>query len=184
MKRLFLLIALMTMTTFVSAQRFTDKLDRGLVAVPSRTSGNFVSWRVFGEEYYDVTYNLYANGTKIASNLSKSNFNHDGGNANTKYQVAAVVRGVEQEKCPAITSWSAGYKQVNLIEPVDRDGNAAGGYYAVNDISLGDLNGDGVCEFIIKRPCSDASDISQNIRFHHQDHPYCHQSWVSLLPYR
>ena len=185
MKRLFLLIALMTMTTFVSAQRFTDKLDRGLVAVPSRTSGNFVSWRVFGEEYYDVTYNLYANGTKIASNLSKSNFNHDGGNANTKYQVAAVVRGVEQEKCPAITSWSAGYKQVNLIEPVDRDGNAAGGYYAVNDISLGDLNGDGVCEFIIKRPCSDASDISQNIRFHHLD---CYDIngnrlwWIDLGP--
>ena len=53
----------------VFAQRVTDKTGRGLVAVPSRTSGNFVSWKVLGEEYYDVTYNLYANGSKIASDL-------------------------------------------------------------------------------------------------------------------
>ena len=48
------------------AQRVTDKLDRGLVAIPANTnggsgSGNFVSWRIFAEEYYGVTYNLYAN---------------------------------------------------------------------------------------------------------------------------
>ena len=48
------------------AQRVTDKLDRGLIAVPSATSGNYVGWKIFGEEYYDVTYNLYRNGTKIA----------------------------------------------------------------------------------------------------------------------
>ena len=43
------------------AQRTMDKLGRGLVATVTQSgSGNFVSWRVLGEEYYDVTYNLYA----------------------------------------------------------------------------------------------------------------------------
>lgn len=54
------------------AQRFTDNLDRGLVAVPTgSTSGstsNLVSWRRLAEEYYNVTYNLYKNGTRVVSN--------------------------------------------------------------------------------------------------------------------
>ena len=185
MKRLFLILAMLPCLCGMNAQRVTDKIDRGLVAVPSRTSGNFVSWKVFGEEYYDVTYNLYANGSKIASNLSRSNFNHDSGNASTRYEVAPVVRGVEQEKCAAVTCWSQGYKQINLVEPVDRDGNPAGSYYAVNDISLGDLTGDGICEFIIKRPASDATDRSQNVRFNHLD---CYDMagnrlwWIDLGP--
>ena len=185
MKRLLFIFVLMHLVCGAFAQRVTDKENRGLVAVPSRTSGNFVSWKVLGEEYYDVTYNLYANGSKIASDLKKSNYNDNNGNASTRYQVAAVVRGVEQEKCEAVTSWSAGYKQINLIEPVDRNGDPAGTYYQVNDVSLGDLTGDGVTEFIIKRPCTDATNTSQKIRFNHLD---CYDIegkrlwWIDLGP--
>ena len=39
------------------AQRTTDVIDRGLVAVKTG-SGIFCSWRVTAEEYYDVTYNI------------------------------------------------------------------------------------------------------------------------------
>ena len=46
------------------AQRMTDKLDRGVVAVPAN-GGNFVSWRIMGEEYYDTEYNLYRDGVKV-----------------------------------------------------------------------------------------------------------------------
>ncbi|MBR6132192.1 MAG: hypothetical protein IKQ20_10085, partial [Bacteroidales bacterium] len=106
----------------VQAQRVTDKLDRGLVAVPSSTSGNLVSWRIFAEEYYGVTYNLYANGTLVGSNLKASNYNHTGGNASTKYQVAAVVKGVEQAKSAEVTRWNEGYKQFAVAKVVDRDG--------------------------------------------------------------
>lgn len=54
------------------AQRKTDQLDRGLVAVKV-SSGVYVSWRVQADEYYDVTYNLYRNGALIAQNLIVSN---------------------------------------------------------------------------------------------------------------
>ncbi|MCD8301772.1 MAG: hypothetical protein LUC44_01990 [Prevotellaceae bacterium] len=54
------------------AQRYVDVIDCGLVAVPSGTSGNFVSWRVLGEEHYDVTYNLYCNGSIPKSGLEVS----------------------------------------------------------------------------------------------------------------
>ncbi|MDD2257333.1 MAG: transposase domain-containing protein, partial [Bacteroidales bacterium] len=68
--------------------------------------GNFISWRILGEEHYDVTYNLYANNLKIASNLTTSNYVHSTGTVATSYQVSPVVRGVEGEKCTASTRWS------------------------------------------------------------------------------
>ncbi len=167
MLALLCLISLPTM-----AQRYVDKIDRGLVAVPSATSGNFVSWRIFGEEYYDVTYNLYCNGSLLASGLEVSCYNHSGGTSSSQYQVAAVVRGVEQEKCEAITRWEKDASNDNapLVIPVQnvtgRDNTDQNSHYALNDISLGDLTGDGIVEFIVKRPCDLVLDTSQSNCFH------------------
>lgn len=72
------------------AQRPMDNLGRGLVVVPTgSTSGsttNFVSWRRLGTEYYDVTYNLYKNGTKIASNLTTTSYDDSNASTTTQYQ--------------------------------------------------------------------------------------------------
>ncbi len=166
------LILLLLPALPAKAQRYVDKLNRGLVAVPSETSGNFVSWRIFGEEYYDVTYNLYCNGSLLASGLEVSCYNHDGGNASSSYQVAAVVRGVEQEKCEAITRWEKDESNDNacLVIPVQsvtgRDGTDQNSHYALNDITLGDLTGDGIVEFIVKRPYDDYLDFTQSNCFH------------------
>ena len=92
------------------AQRHTDQLNRGLVAVPTgSTTGstsNMVTWRRLADEYFGVTYNLYKNGTKVASNLTTTCYN-DAKSAppTTTYRVAAVVNGVEQTICAAVTPW-------------------------------------------------------------------------------
>ena len=185
MKRTILSLVLVTVAVLGFAQRFTDKIDRGLVAVPSSSGGNLVSWHVFGEEYYDVTYNLYCNGSKIAENLEVSNFLHTSGTASSKYQVAAVVRGVEQEKSQEVTRWANGMLTIPVKAPTDRNGNNASDYYTLNDVAIGDLNGDGIVEFIVKRKCSDAADVSQKIRFHQLD---CYDYkgnrlwWIDLGP--
>ena len=93
--RIALFLMMLIVATTMSAQRHTDRLDRGLVAIPANSnggsgSGNFISWRIFAEEYYDVTYNLYCNGKLLKEGLTVSNFNHTAGNATSKYQVAAV----------------------------------------------------------------------------------------------
>ena len=136
-KRKTILALVLAMTASMGfAQRFTDKIDRGLVAVPSSTSGNFVSWHIFGEEYYDVTYNLYCNGTKIAENLNVSCYNHSNGNASSKYQVAAVVKGVEQEKCAEVTRWNNGVLTIPVQKITGRDGTDVTSNYTINDIPL------------------------------------------------
>ena len=174
MKKLILLTSVMLgLTTGANAQRPTDKLDRGLVAVPSG-SGSFVSWRIFGEEYYDTEYNLYRNGVKVNSTpLKVSNYTDTGGSAGATYQVAAVVRGVEQPKCAEVKRLSQQYIQF-AVKPVEaRDGSDMTADCNINDIALADLTGDGVSEFIMKRNYGADNDASgvypvgNNTRYNH-----------------
>lgn len=167
-KLLMTLFVLLATCTTMTAQRFTDDLDRGLVAVPTgSTSGsvsNVVTWRRLPNEYYNVTYNLYKNGTKIASNLTTTNYN-DSKSAppTTSYRVAAVVNGVEQAKCDAVTPWTqyvyklgdnrcaTGYLDIDLAAVYDRAGVEVTTHYEPNDAEMADLDGDGQLEIIIKR---------------------------------
>ena len=160
MKRLFLLTILGAMACAIQAQRVTDILDRGIVAIPAN-GGYLVSWRIMGEEYYDTKFNLYRDGTKIASDLTVSNFQDSGGSSSATYQVEAVVRGVAQEKSKAVKAWGNTYLDVKVQPVVNRDGNTIGNSttngsatssgYTINDISLADVDGDGITEFIVKR---------------------------------
>lgn len=146
----------------VFAQRMTDKLDRGLVALPG-DGGTFVSWRIMGEEYYDVEYNLYRDGVKLNETpLKVSNYTDAKGTASSKYQVAAVVRGVEQEKCAAVTRWNSGYLDIPMQSVINRAGANVTGNYTLNDVSLADVDGDGVSEFIVKRNSNTARDYATN----------------------
>ncbi len=69
-KNLFFVAMLFLMCCTAFAQRHTDVLGRGLVAVPTGAAGNsssnMVTWRRLADEYFGVTYNMYKNGTKVA----------------------------------------------------------------------------------------------------------------------
>jgi len=166
MKRFYLLTFFLLLFSCVAfAQRSTDRLDRGLVAIPS-DGGNFISWRIFGEEYYDTEYNLYCNGTKLNSTpLKVSNYKHSGGNSSSRYQVAPVVRGVEQEKCAEVKRWSNQYIQFAVKKLASRNGTDITNDYQINDIALADVTGDGISEFIIKRNYKDKMTIANDTAF-------------------
>ena len=162
--RRFLVTALVAAMSFTCsfAQRVTDKLDRGLVAVPMNSGGYLVTWRKFGSEYYDTRYNLYRNGAKIADNLEVTNFVVAGGTASDTYQVEAVVRGVAQPKSAEAKAWAQQYKEVKVQPVVNRSGKTIGNAvtngnsnsepgYTLNDVTLADVDGDGICELIVKR---------------------------------
>ena len=169
MRKICILLLMLTFAVGINAQRKTDVLDRGLVAVPSG-SGNLVTWRIFAEEYYGVTYNLYKNGTLIAEGLKASNYLDTSGGAGNSYQVAPVVKGVEKAKSAYSTYFPGGYIQFNVASVVDRNGNNVTGDYIINDISLGDVNGDGVTEFLVKRNYTgDIRSSSNTTCFHHYE---------------
>lgn len=126
------------------AQRTVDKLDRGLVAV--KTSGGiYCSWRILGEEYYDVQYNIYRDGTKLNSApLSVSNFTDKGGTTSSKYTVEPVVRGVAQTKSAAVSPWANNYKEIKMNH------GSLTSTYTPNDACVADVDGDGELEILLK----------------------------------
>lgn len=142
----------------VSAQRFQDKLDRGLVAVKV-TNGVYCSWRVLGEEYYNVAYNIYRDGTKLNSTpLTVSNYSDTSGSATSKYTVRAVVNGVEQADSKAatvITTGGTGYGYIELQKPkrisVGDNTTDITDNFTPWDATCGDVDGDGEMEIIIKQ---------------------------------
>ncbi len=142
-KLLVMMLALLSVTA-VQAQRFTDKLDRGVVAV-NTTGGVFVSWRIQAEEYYGVKYNLYRGDTKIAENLTVSNYKDAGGSASSTYSVAAVVNGIEQGKSKPVATWGTDYLEIAPKHPKEIKSTLR-----PNDATVADVDGDGIVEIIMK----------------------------------
>ncbi|MBQ3805587.1 MAG: hypothetical protein II844_07260 [Prevotella sp.] len=151
-------ISLLTVSQ-ADAQRKTDALDRGLVAV-TQSSGVYLSWRVQADEYYDVKYNLYRNGSLVAQNLTVSNYTDTGGSSSDTYTVAAVKNGTVGSQCTSVTPWAQQYLEIPVSNVQARSGvtvwkqrdpSTAMANYTINDISLGDVDGDGKVDFIVKR---------------------------------
>lgn len=127
------------------AQRFTDKLDRGLVAVQT-TKGVYCSWRIQADEYYDVKYNLYRDGTRVNSEpLNVSNYTDASGSASSKYTVKAVVNGVEQQASKAATVFKSNYKEIKIKHDASLKAT-----YEPNDACCADVDGDGEVEILMK----------------------------------
>lgn len=148
-----------------------EYLDRGLVAVYT-AKGIFVSWRWLGTESYTTKYNIYRDGEKInAFPLNVTNFTDTDGSVDNTYQVAAIVDGVEQEKCEAVTPWESNKREIDLIdipEAVWPDGspklNDDGSQvlYYPNECSIADCDGDGELDIILKWEPDDRQDNSVN----------------------
>ena len=156
MMRKTVLIALLALfcVNVIHAQRFTDNLDRGLVAIDMNGT-IFVSWRILPDEYYGCTYQLYKNGELVGSNLAVSNYTLSGSSSDT-FTVTATVNG-EVRSASTKAKWKksgdyqAGYVDFTLQPVLDRNGNDKTHHYNPNDAIFADLDGDGQLDFIVKR---------------------------------
>lgn len=128
----------------VHAQRVIDKLDRGVVAVKT-TNGVFVSWRIQSDEYYDVTYNLYRDGSLVAEGLKVSNYTDAAGTTASSYTIETVKRGVKQPMSAAATPWSKNY-----LEIVPKHDKSITSTLVPNDACCADVDGDGQVEILLK----------------------------------
>jgi len=146
-----------------------EKLDRGLVAT-STSEGVFVSWRLLVSEATGATatgltgtdFTVYRNGAAIATVTDSTNLLDPAGTATSQYSVAPVVGGVEGEASPAVMPWADGYVDLPLQKPADGVTPKGDAYtYSANDMSVGDVDGDGQYEYIVKWDPSNSKDVSQ-----------------------
>lgn len=161
------------LTTQVNAARQMENLSRGLVAA-NVGNGVLVSWRLLGTETPTTGFNLYRDGTKIATIDGKgaTNYLDATGKTTSKYTVAPVVGGIEgkveglsfvYDKTFKSGSLSFPYATISVDVPKNLtmpDGSTCS--YSPNDMSVGDLDGDGELEFVLKWDPSNSKDNSQS----------------------
>lgn len=144
--------------------RQVEKLNRGLVNVRSG-SGNFVSWRLLGTDPSGVAFNLYRGSTKLNSApiTNSTNYYDSGAAAGAAYTVRSVVNGAEQAASEPALQFTNGYLDVPISPPPGGTTPDGVSYtYNANDASVGDLDGDGQYEIVLKWDPSNSKDNSQS----------------------
>jgi rhamnogalacturonan endolyase len=146
-----------------------ERLDRGLVAA-AMSEGVFLSWRLLGGEVtgHSATgmtgadFNVYRDGARIATVTDSTNYLDRGGSPDAEYRVAAVVDGREARRSAAVSPWPGAFYDLPLRRPPDGVTPAGEAYtYSANDMSVGDVDGDGQYEYIVKWDPSNSKDVSQ-----------------------
>ncbi|MEN1989817.1 rhamnogalacturonan lyase [Paenibacillus hubeiensis] len=141
-----------------------ELLDRGVVAVKTG-QGVFVSWRLFGNEGSNVSFNAYRDGKKVNTSpiTNSTNLQDANGTSSSTYTVRAVVGGAEQAASAPVGVWGNNYLSVPLNVPAGGTTPDGVAYtYSANDASAGDLDGDGEYELIVKWDPSNSKDNSQS----------------------
>lgn len=139
-----------------------DALDRGVVSVRSG-DGNFVSWRQLAGDATGLTFNVYRDGRKINAAPAGTNFVDADAPAGATYTVRPVRGGVEGQSSDDSVSFLATSMDVPLQIPPGGTTPSGESYtYNANDASVGDLDGDGQYEIVLKWDPSNAKDNSQS----------------------
>ncbi|WP_309115272.1 rhamnogalacturonan lyase [Saccharothrix sp.] len=152
-----------------------ERLDRGLVSVHTG-KGNFLSWRLSAGDPPGTAFNVYRDGTKVTSTpLTRTNFQDHGAPANAVYAVRPVVGGVERAGAAAAegalrmsphtggeVGVTASTRDVPLQIPAGGSTPSGSFTYEANDGSVGDLDGDGQYEIVLKWNPTNAKDNAQS----------------------
>ncbi|MGP4022465.1 rhamnogalacturonan lyase [Actinomadura sp. 3N407] len=136
-----------------AAARQAERLDRGLIGVRSG-NGNYVGWRLLGTDPPGAAFALYRGTTRIATVAGSTNHWDEGAPAGASYTVRPIVNGTEGPSSEPSLRFGDGYLDVPIQPP--------GSGYSANDASVGDLDGDGRLEIVLKWDPSNSKDNSQS----------------------
>lgn len=138
-----------------------EDLSRGLVATPAKDGGVLVSWRYLGTDPKNTYAALYRNGEFIGQVSDTTNYLDKDGKGGDKYKITIHQLPENQfaSNAPEIDSaetvaWDKAYKSI----PVKKYEK---GKYVIDDASVGDLDGDGEYEYIVRRTPSNYFDSLQ-----------------------
>ncbi|SNX53395.1 rhamnogalacturonan endolyase [Thermoanaerobacterium sp. RBIITD] len=148
----------------VEMKRQMEYLDRGLIAVKV-DNGVYLSWRLLGTEPDNISFNVYRNGKKVNHSpvIDSTNYLDHNGSLNSIYYVRAVVNGKEMKPSEKVKVLDKNYLSIPLKKPADGITPDGVSYtYSANDASVGDLDGDGQYEIILKWDPSNSKDNSQD----------------------
>jgi hypothetical protein len=144
--------------------KWVERLNRGVISVRSG-SANLVSWRLLGTDPAGVEFNVYRGSTRVNSSpiTGSTNYLDAGAVAGSTYSVRPVLNGTEYAASEPALQFGSGYLDVPLQVPPGGTTPSGESYtYSANDASVGDMDGDGQLEFVVKWDPSNAKDNSQS----------------------
>ncbi len=168
-------VATLAFALSAHAQFQMERLSRGVVAVRTSSSQVYVGWRLFGNDPSGTSFNLYRssnggaatllNGTPLTSSTNFVDTSAPPTQSNS-YFVRPVVGGVEQAASASFTlpanAATRQYLEIPLQIPAGGTTPSGEAYtYTANDVSVGDLDGDGELEYVLKWDPTNAKDNSQ-----------------------
>ncbi|HEX2145935.1 MAG TPA: rhamnogalacturonan lyase, partial [Glycomyces sp.] len=130
-----------------------EALGRGVSVVPT-AEGNLVGWRLLGTDAADTAFNVYRDGELLNESPLTGATNFLDASGDGAYTVEAV--GAEPEAAEAVFDESGA-----LDIPLDVPSGGDGYTYEANDMSVGDLDGDGRYEYLVKWNPTNAKDNAQ-----------------------
>ena len=172
MKCISAFLSLCLIAAFVVAQPNYDfsklkreHLGRGVIAIRENPSTVAVSWRYLSSDPMDESFDVYRNGEKVNKYpIRNATFFQDiyKGTESVLYTVKAIQSKTESYyQLPSDAP--AGYLNIPLNRPENGTTPAGQSYfYAPNDASIGDVDGDGEYEIILKWDPSNAHDNSHD----------------------
>lgn len=152
-----------------SSQFPMERLDRGLVALPAAGKGIYLSWRLLGTDSKNVCFDIERDGKVIAHHIRATNFTDVKGSPAHSYRLISyqdepkMDAPMQREVSKPVKPWTDLYKSLPINRP--EGGTAPDGranVYTPNDCSVGDVNGDGEYELIVKWDPSNSHDNSHD----------------------
>lgn len=166
---IFMLLPVATMTAqpgynYSKLQR--EKLNRGVVAIRENPSEVIVSWRYLSSDPIQTGFNVYRDGKKLTDTpITVSTLFRDKNNSQKTavYEIRPVLKGKETHHIDGTYTLPEnaplGYLEIPLQKPADGVTPAGDTYtYSPNDASIGDVDGDGEYEIILKWDPSNSHD--------------------------
>lgn len=144
--------------------RQMEYLHRAVTAIKT-DEGVYIGWRMLGTDPDHIAFNLYRNNERInaAPITISTNYLDTEGTIDSLYEVRPILNGNETASRERATVWGANTLDVPLQKPADGVTPIGDPYtYNANDTSVGDLDGDGEYELIVKWDPSNSKDNSQS----------------------
>lgn len=144
--------------------RYMERLDRGIVAVNQGSGKVYVGWRLLGTDPGSIAFNLYrrtSDGSAVKLNsapiTSSTNYVDTGVDLtkNNYYFVKTVLNGIEGNASETYTL--PANTAVRQYIPIKLQ-TLPSGYYTMH-VNVGDLDGDGKYDYIVKRMNDDRSPV-------------------------
>jgi len=155
-----IILALVFLASSMYGQRITEKLGRGVTVIYKGSSTAYISWRLLAADPSNISFNVYksaggAAAVKLNASPVTATTDYTDASLNiavsNSYFIKPVVGGVEQPASTVFTIPANATAKKYISLPLQ----SLPGYHTLH-VYVGDINGDGEYDYIVKRMPDDS----------------------------